>query len=52
MKDLKRKQEAASKRLQELGSSSSEAWEEVKAGTEKAFGELQKAYSNAAQKFE
>jgi seryl-tRNA synthetase len=51
MAALKPKQDAAKKQLQELGSSTSAAWEQVKGGADKAVNELQKAYEDAAKYF-
>ncbi len=42
--DLKEKQKAAEQKVRELGSASSQAWANVKAGADKAFQDLQKAY--------
>lgn len=50
--ELKKKQEAAEKRLPELGSATSKAWGEVKGGADKAMDELKKAYESAKSHFE
>ena len=48
---LEHKQKKARTKLQELKTSSDEAWEAVKAGAEKAWGEVKTAYHDAASKF-
>ncbi len=50
--ELKKKQEAAEKQLPEVGSATSKAWVEVKAGADKAMDELKKAYESAKSHFE
>jgi hypothetical protein len=50
--DLRKKQEAAEKRLPELRSASTRAWGEVKAGIDKAMEDLRKAYENAKSHLE
>jgi hypothetical protein len=49
--ELKVKQEAAKKKLGELGKDTSSAWSAMKSGLDKAMGELKKAYDDAAQKY-
>jgi seryl-tRNA synthetase len=49
--DLKVKEDQAKQKLQELGSSTGPAWEQVKAGVDKAVGELQNAYNKASSYF-
>jgi uncharacterized coiled-coil DUF342 family protein len=49
--DLKNQTEATKKKLQELGSAGSAAWDQVRQGFDKALGDLQKAYEDAASKF-
>jgi hypothetical protein len=49
--DLKVKQDQAKQRLQEVGSSTSAAWEQVKTGVDKAVVDLQKAYNDASSYF-
>jgi hypothetical protein len=49
--DLKVKQDQAKQKLQELGSSTGAAWEQVKTGVDKAVAELQKAYNDASSHF-
>jgi len=49
--DLKEKQDQAKQKLQEVGSSTSAAWEQVKAGVDKAVADLQKAYNDASSYF-
>jgi hypothetical protein len=49
--DLKVKQDQAKQKLQELGSSAGPAWEQVKAGVDKAVADLQKAYNDASSHF-
>ncbi len=49
--DLKVKQDQAKQKLQELGSSTGAAWEQVKTGVDKAVAELQKAYNDASSYF-
>jgi len=48
---LKKKREAATRKLQELKSTSSEAWDVVKAGAETAWADLMKAVNEAKEKF-
>ena len=48
---LTKQTDAARQRLQELGSAGSAAWDQVKQGLDKAVGDLQKAYEDAASKF-
>jgi hypothetical protein len=49
--DLKIKQDQAKQKLQELGSSAGPAWEQIKAGVDKAVADLQKAYNDASSHF-
>lgn len=49
MEDLKEKQKVAESKVQELRSASTQAWENVKAGAEKAFQDLKKAYDALGQ---
>jgi hypothetical protein len=49
--DLKVKQDQAKQKLQEVGSSTGAAWEQVKAGVDKAVADLQKAYNDASSYF-
>ncbi len=49
--DLQSKRDVAQKKVKELGSASSEAWQEIKMGVDKAYDELQKAYKEAVAKF-
>lgn len=49
--DLESKRDVAQKKLKELGSASSGAWQEIKVGVDKAYDELQKAYKEAVAKF-
>jgi Skp family chaperone for outer membrane proteins len=51
MADLKAKQEAARKKLDELGTSTGEAWERLEKGAQSAWDELQKAFQEAAKEF-
>jgi len=48
---LEHKQNKAKTKLQELKTSSDEAWEAVKAGAEKAWGEVKTVYHDATSKF-
>ena len=48
---LEHKQHEAMTKLQELKTSSDEAWEAIKAGAEKAWDEVKKAYHDATSKF-
>lgn len=48
---LKAQQETATKKLQELRSSTGAAWGEMKTGMSKAVDELHKAYEDAAKHF-
>lgn len=49
--DLVAKQDAARRKLEELGSSTTSAWDTLKVGVEKAVADLQKAYEGAAAHF-
>jgi SMC interacting uncharacterized protein involved in chromosome segregation len=49
--ELKKKHETATRKLQELKSTSSEAWDVVKAGAETAWADLMKAVNEAKEKF-
>jgi TolA-binding protein len=51
MADLKAKQESARKKLDELGTSTGEAWERLEKGAQSAWDELQKAFQEAAKEF-
>ncbi|MEX0669620.1 MAG: hypothetical protein WD060_04080 [Pirellulales bacterium] len=51
MVDLKVKQEAARKKLDELGKSTGEAWGRLEKGTQSAWDDLQKAFQDAAKEF-
>lgn len=51
MADLKAKQEAARKKLDELGTSTGEAWERLEKGAQSAWDELQKAFQEASKEF-
>lgn len=47
IKELDKKAEAAGNRLEELKSSTAEAWDDVKSGTNKAFNDLKQSYRKA-----
>ena len=49
--ELKVKQEAAKKKLDELKHSSEDAWEELKTGIDKAWHDLRDGVKSAASKF-
>jgi SMC interacting uncharacterized protein involved in chromosome segregation len=49
--ELKKKRELATRKLQELKNTSSEAWDVVKAGAETAWADLMKAVNEAKEKF-
>jgi Skp family chaperone for outer membrane proteins len=51
MADLKAKQEAARKKVEELGKSTGEAWERLEAGTQAAWDDVQKAFQEASKEF-
>jgi hypothetical protein len=51
MADLKAKQEAARKKLDELGASTGEAWGHLEKGAQSAWDDLQKAFQAAAKEF-
>lgn len=51
MADLKAKQEAARKKLDELGTSTGEAWERLEQGAQSAWDELQQAFQEASKEF-
>ena len=49
--NLKVKQDEAKQKLQELGSSTGPAWEQIKAGVDKAVADVQNAYNKASSYF-
>ena len=51
MANLKAKQEAARKKVDELGKSTGDAWERVEKGAQSAWDDLQKAFQEAAKEF-
>jgi hypothetical protein len=51
MADLKAKQEAARKQLDELGKSTVEAWGRLEKGVQSAWDDLQKAFQEASKGF-
>ena len=51
MADLKAKQEAASKQVEELGKSTGEAWERMEKGAQAAWDDLQNAFQEASKEF-
>jgi hypothetical protein len=51
MADLKAKQEAARKTLDELGTSTGEAWGHLEKGAQSAWDDLQKAFKEASKEF-
>ena len=51
MADLKAKQEAARKKLDELGTSTGEAWGRLEKGAQSAWDDLQKAFKEASKEF-
>ena len=51
MADLKAKQEAARKMMDELGRSSGEAWGHLEKGAQSAWDDLQKAFQEASKEF-
>jgi uncharacterized phage infection (PIP) family protein YhgE len=51
MATLSAKREAARKKLEELGTSTGEAWERLEKGAQSALDELQKAFQEAAKEF-
>ncbi|MGO9116285.1 MAG: hypothetical protein ACLQPD_01595 [Desulfomonilaceae bacterium] len=51
MADMKTKQDHAKQKLQEIGSSTGAAWDDMKAGLDKAVTDLQKAYNDASSHF-
>ena len=51
MKTLNHKQQEAQAKLQELKSSSENAWQEVKAGMDNALNDLQNAFNKATTHF-
>ena len=51
MVDLKAKQEAARKKMDELGKSTGEAWGRLEKGAQSAWDELQKAFQEASKEF-
>ena len=48
---LRQKRDAVSEKLQELGSSGGDAWEQIKSGIEAALEDLGNAYKKAAAEF-
>jgi uncharacterized coiled-coil DUF342 family protein len=51
IKQLKDQRDSATKKLQELKGASTEAWDTLKAGAETAWADLQKAVTEAKEKF-
>jgi hypothetical protein len=51
MADLKAKQEAARKKVDELGTSTGEAWGHLEKGAQAAWDDLQKAFQEASKEF-
>ncbi len=51
MADLKAKQEAARKKVDELGKSTGEAWGRLEKGAQSAWDDLQKAFKEASEEF-
>ena len=51
MADLKAKQGAASKQVEELGKSTGEAWERMEKGAQAAWDDLQNAFQEASKEF-
>ncbi|MFZ4638139.1 MAG: hypothetical protein ACOYMC_12065 [Pirellulales bacterium] len=51
MADLKAKQEAARKKVDELGTSTGEAWGRLEKGAQSAWDDLQKAFKDASKEF-
>lgn len=49
---LKEQRERAAQRLEEMKSSSGDAWMEIKTGIDKAMEDMSKAYKKAAEQFE
>lgn len=50
--EVRRKRDAAQNKLDEVKTSSGQAWEALKEGVEKAFGELKHSMEKAASQFE
>ena len=51
MADLETKREAARDKLNEVGRSSADAWEDVRKGAQSAWDEVDKAFRDASQEF-
>ena len=51
LSQLQQKKEIAAKKLEQLKSSGAGAWQEIKAGAEKAFAELDQAFKDASAHF-
>lgn len=51
MADLKTKQEAARKKVEELGESTGEAWERLGEGAQAAWDDVQNAFQEASKEF-
>jgi chromosome segregation ATPase len=51
MADLKAKQEAARKKVEELGRFTGEAWERLEEGAQAAWDDVQKAFQEASKEF-
>jgi TolA-binding protein len=51
MADLERKRDAVRAKLAEVGSSSAEAWKDVRKGAQSAWDELDKAFRDASREF-
>lgn len=49
---LRAKKESMGQKLQELKSSGDEAWQDIRAGVEKAASELKSAFEGVSSKFE
>jgi hypothetical protein len=51
MADLRAKQEAARKKVDELGTSTGEAWGRLEKGAQSAWDDLQKAFNDVSKEF-
>jgi hypothetical protein len=51
IQDLEQKMAQTKERLAELNASSDDAWESIKSGVEKAWGDLRTAFGDAKERF-
>ena len=51
LEELRAKRDTAQKKFQELQEAGDEAWDEIKAGLEKSWGEMRTSFRSAVNKF-